>query len=65
MSIDVCLTPTEVEGLRELLAALAVFEERGFNTPTQRVEISALLWREMTDGPRRKLSRVLLQRITP
>jgi hypothetical protein len=54
---DVRLTAEEAQGLRELLAFLAVFEERGYDPDKRLYSVTMETWREMTAPAKAKLGR--------
>jgi hypothetical protein len=58
MSERICLTDDEAAALRDILAALSVIGERGFDDERQMVEMSYQLWREMLLRPAARLVRV-------
>lgn len=61
---DICLTPAEIESLRELIAMLATIEERGFDHEKPGcVVVTKQLWRDMILRPAMGLRRVTTKRI--
>lgn len=53
----ICLTDDEATALRDVLAMLAVIEERGLGQ-NHTIEISRELWRDMLLRPAQRLHRV-------
>jgi hypothetical protein len=56
----ICLTPDEAEALSEVLAMLAVIDDRANSHPQRLVTISRETWRDMLLRPAQRLLRVRL-----
>jgi hypothetical protein len=61
----VTLTADEAEGLHDLLAWVALVEERGFNNDRHMIEMTAETWQDATRSAKQKLSRLARYRLVP
>jgi hypothetical protein len=59
---DICLTDEEAVALRQILAALAVIEERGLRHDRV-IEVSQAMWQDILVRPAEPLMRRLARRL--